>query len=453
MGLFGKKEIANLKEKLRIKELEVSTLKEDVTNLNVELNKFSPIKSIAEQIEVVSIVLQSKNKELSDLEVKYNGGLDYYNNLQEDLDLYKNQLEIMSYGIYEPVYDFDTSEKYKEEIDKIKIEQKELIKNGSAYSFYENWTINGSLAQGKAQTKRDIKLLLRGFNGESFNLISKVKWNNINSIKQRIEKSFTFFNKISEKSGNEIRDIYKDAVIKELHLTHEFHNKKHEEKEEQRDIRARLREEEKLLKDVEVATKKADKEEALYQKALDKVKKELGVANEDEVQSLNLKIEDLNNKLSEVLMVKERALSMAQQTRAGHVYIISNIGSFGEDVFKIGLTRRLEPLDRIRELSGASVPFKFDIHLMVFSEDAPQLEKDLHHTFRDFSLNKINFRKEFFKLKLDDIALVLKVEHDIDAEVITIPEAKEYRETKLINQDVLETVEMPESKYKDKLFD
>ena len=122
---------------------------------------------------------------------------------------------------------------------------------------------------------------------------------------------------------------------------------------------------------------------------------------------------------------------MAQQTKRGHVYVISNIGSFGENVYKIGMTRRLEPEDRVKELGDASVPFSFDIHAMIFSEDAPKLEAALHNQFEQHKVNMVNPRKEFFNVTLDEIKNVVKSNH-IDATFIDIPEAEEYRETKAI---------------------
>lgn len=131
--------------------------------------------------------------------------------------------------------------------------------------------------------------------------------------------------------------------------------------------------------------------------------------------------------LAEARANKERAISMAQQTKAGYVYVISNIGSFGEGIYKIGMTRRLDPEDRIRELSNASVPFKFDIHAMIYSEDAPALEALLHNAFETNKVNKINGRKEFFNVSLDEIENKIR-ESGINASFVKIPEARDYRE-------------------------
>ena len=136
---------------------------------------------------------------------------------------------------------------------------------------------------------------------------------------------------------------------------------------------------------------------------------------------------------------------MAQQTKRGHVYIISNIGSFGENVYKIGMTRRLEPIDRVKELGDASVPFQFDIHAMIYSDEAPTLEHELHKAFTNNKVNMLNYRKEFFNVTLDEIENKVK-EIGLDAEFSRLPEAMEYRETlaileKLNSQVIPKTVD------------
>lgn len=212
-------------------------------------------------------------------------------------------------------------------------------------------------------------------------------------------------------------------------LTHEYENKKREEKEEQRRIREQMREEEKVRRELERAQREADEDEKQYQKALRKAQEDLKVASTDDIDRLTEKIKLLETRLEEAHQKKERAISMAQLTKVGHIYIISNIGSFGEDVFKIGMTRRLEPLDRVRELGDASVPFQFDVHAIIYSDNAPQLEYDLHRRFEDKRVNRVNGRKEFFKVSLTEVQEYIKTHKGADIELTKIAEAKEYRET------------------------
>lgn len=144
--------------------------------------------------------------------------------------------------------------------------------------------------------------------------------------------------------------------------------------------------------------------------------------------ALMVQIEELQRRLAEAHANRERAIARAQMTRSGQVYVISNVGSFGENVFKIGMTRRLDPLDRVRELGDASVPFQFDVHGIIYSDDAPGLENLLHRTFSHRRVNLVNERKEFFAVPIDEIAEVVK-RHDAEIELTLLAEAKEYRST------------------------
>lgn len=320
-----------------------------------------------------------------------------------------------------------------------------MISNDTAAICHTNWTVEGSEAKGRAVVKVYKKLMLRAFNGESDVLIAKVKWNNVNQMKERMQKLFDAINKLGEGFKVNLNRQYFDLKQKELILEHEYQTKRQQEKEEMRAIQEELREEEKAKREFEQAQREAEKEEANYQKALDKARKEIEVATGEKHDKLQSQIEKLEIELKEAQEKKERALSMAQQTKRGHVYIISNIGSFGENVHKIGMTRRLEPTDRVKELGDASVPFQFDIHAMIYSDEAPRLENELHKAFTNKKVNMLNYRKEFFNVTLDEIEQQIK-DIGIDAEFSRLPEAMEYRETlaildKLNSQVESKTVE------------
>src|SRR6185312_3163119 len=218
--------------------------------------------------------------------------------------------------------------------------------------------------------------------------------------------------------------------LQEMSLNYEYQQRKNEEKEEQRRIREQMREEEKAQRDFERAKQEAEDEERRFQRALEKARKELSEnENAADIHMLQESVRSLELKLQEAKQEKERAISMAQQTKVGHIYIISNIGSFGEDIYKIGMTRRLDPEDRVRELSDASVPFYFDIHATIHSEDAPQLEYDLHQQFKDRRLNRVNMRKEFFKVPLEEIETFVNKHTAATITFTKLAEAREYRET------------------------
>lgn len=429
---------------------------EEIRKLKALLEKYKPITDINKTVEDKTKELQELSKyqveqinnfekRLEKLSINYENSLKTYKKLRKEVGLYESKLDLIEFGVYEPIYDFEKSDRYREEQKRVIQRQKNMIKEGRAAICSTTWSIDGSEAKGRASTKRNIKLILRAFNGECNSLISKVKWNNVTQIITRIEKSFHAINKLGESATISIQHEYLDLKIKELKLEHEFQLKKQKEKEELRAIQEQIREEEKAKREFEKAQKIAEKEEKNYQIALEKARKEIAEVTGDKHDKLRAKIEKLEQELQEAQVKKERALSMAQQTKRGHVYIISNIGSFGENVYKIGMTRRLEPKDRVKELGDASVPFKFDIHAMIYSDEAPTLEKELHRAFDDKKVNMLNYRKEFFNVSLEEIEEQLN-DIGIEAEFSRLPEAIEYRETlaileKMKSQETKQSIE------------
>jgi hypothetical protein len=412
---------------------------EQIKQLKTQLDIYKPITDIEAEVQRqrtnLEQLISSKNTEIKNIETEfdslksnYQSALETYKNLRKEVNVFESKLDLIEFGIYEPIYDFGKSEDYREEQSKIIQIQKEMISADTAAICNTNWTITGSEAKGRALVKVYKKLMLRAFNGECDVLISKVKWNNINQMKERVQKLFDSINKLGQGFDVYINTQYLDLKYKELILEYEYQSKRQQEKEEMRAIQEELREEEKAKREIEQAQKDAEKEEATYQKALDKARKEYEASTGEKHDKLQAQIEKLEQELKEAQEKKERALSMAQQTKRGHVYVISNIGSFGENVYKIGMTRRLEPVDRVRELGDASVPFQFDIHAMIYSEEAPTLENELHKAFTNKKVNMLNYRKEFFNVTLDEIENKVK-EIGLDAEFSRLPEAMEYRET------------------------
>ena len=198
--------------------------------------------------------------------------------------------------------------------------------------------------------------------------------------------------------------------------------------------REKEREEREAQREYERAIKKALKDEEKAQEALEQKKREIAEAQtQEKIQKLQEQIQGLEKALVNARELRERAMSMAQQTKIGYVYVISNIGSFGKDVYKIGMTRRLDPMERVLELSNASVPFPFDVHTFIYSEDAPALEADLHRRFDAKKVNSINYRKEYFHVTLDEIKSALK-EKGVDAQFVDEPDAFQYRESLVNNR-------------------
>ena len=414
------KELTEENAKLKEQNDEIEKKYSPIINIEAEYNKRM------EELDLLLNTISESKKSIIDYKQQIAS-------LEKTLSVYESRLDIIETGIYTPIYDFATSEEYKTKqllnIDK----QKAMVQANTAATCSTSWTIDGSLPKGQKVVKAYQKIILKAYNNECDALISKVKWNNFEQIKERMYKSREVLNKQGLTFSIHITVEYERLKIEQLILEHEYNLKKQKEKEQQRAAQEALREEERARKEYERAEQEAQKEEMMYQKALEKARKEAEIATGEAQIKLLEKIQELEKELKEAQSKKERAISMAQQTKRGHVYVISNIGSFGENVYKIGMTRRLEPEDRVKELGDASVPFSFDIHAMIFSEDAPKLEAALHNRFESHKVNMVNPRKEFFNVTLDEIKDVVKNNH-IEATFIDIPEAEEYRETKAILQ-------------------
>lgn len=375
-----------------------------------------------------SLITETENR-LKELNETYQRGLTLHQTLEQEISLYQDGLEISSYGLHKPQFSFDTSEKFKHELELNFDKQKRLIKDDKAVVCNTEWTVGGSKVEGRKMTNQYKKLMLFAFNGECDGLIAKVKWNNATKTRERINKAFEAINKLGVTQNVFITSEFLSLKLDELALTYEYEQKKYEEKEEQRLIREQMREEEKAQRELEKAQKEAEDEERRFQKALEKAKQELQGASTLNATVLQEQIKDLEQKLQAAHEKKERAIAQAQLTKVGHIYVISNLGSFGEDVYKIGMTRRLDPLDRVRELGDASVPFQFDIHAIIYSENAPQFEYELHKKFAERRLNRVNHRKEFFRVSLEEIETFVKEHANAEIEFTKLAEAREYRET------------------------
>ena len=274
-----------------------------------------------------------------------------------------------------------------------------------------------------------MSFVLDAFNGKVDSIIARLKDNNYRKLKQEVLDAFAAINLNGQAFKDaRITDEYCDARLDELKWGEVVQQLKLRAREEQRAIKEQLRDEEKARREYERAIRQAKRDEAMLSNALEQARSQFEFAAVGERQRLESRIEGLVAKLQEAEERNRRAISMAQQTKCGHVYIISNIGSFGEEVYKIGLTRRLDPTERVRELGSASVPFGFDIHGMIYSEEAPALEADLHKQFLHAQLNKVNKRKEFFRVTLAEIREAVE-KLGLTAKWTMAAEAKDYRET------------------------
>lgn len=345
--------------------------------------------------------------------------------LKKEAIFFEDAITFQEFGLYTPRYNFVTSEEYKEELDNIRDAQKKLIKSDKAIIGATTWTVNGSKSKGNKMIADMKKLFLRAFNSDCEDVISKVKYNNFDMSLKKIHQSANSIERLGKSMSLKITPKYIDWKEEELTLAFEYQQKKQEEKEAQKAARAEMREAARLQKEIEAQRKKIEKKQTHYQTAYEKLLKQLE-ENPDNADLLTKKSE-LENQLNDIdKAIKDIDYREANQ-RAGYVYIISNIGAFGENVYKIGMTRRLDPQDRVDELGDASVPFNFDVHAMIFSDDAPALEAALHKAFEDRKLNMVNTRREFFNVTLDEIKEVVKKNFDKTVEFIDVPDAEQFR--------------------------
>ncbi|KOO50872.1 DUF4041 domain-containing protein [Priestia koreensis] len=403
--------------------------------LDVEIHK-EKLNTVIEELKIEkSALLQQKAQNESTIK-ETNVVI---TELKNQLSSVENESSLQDFGLYTPRYNLIDSEAYKKRLNKIRDKQKQLVSEYKATD-HMIWTVNGSEKEGKKLTYDNIKMIIRAFNNECEVAVFKVKFNNIESIENRITSAHKTLNKLYKTNKISITNEYLNLKLEELHLAYEYEQKKEEEREEQRQIREQIKEEQRVIQEIKKQREKIEKEEKHFNQAIIVAYRQLQNAKDQEKLDLEEKVRELEAKLAEVQVQKEDVENRERNTRAGYVYIISNIGSFGENVYKIGMTRRLEPMDRVKELGDASVPFTFDVHAMIFSEDAPSLENALHKAFHHKRVNKINERKEFFHVSLDEIELEVKKNFNKVVEFTKLAEAEHYRESLRMNQQTNQPV-------------
>jgi hypothetical protein len=355
---------------------------------------------------------------------------DQASELRSQVLVFEETLLLESFALYEPKYKLKASHEYKTRLDMLRERQKLLIKNGTAATGNMNWEVNGRKTEGRKLVNDMLKLVIRSFNNEADYCVDNVKFDNIELGEKRIRKSFEAGNRLGRIMDVRLSDEYLNLKLEELRLSYEFQMKKQQEKEEAKRVREELREQQKLEQEIRAAREKIAKERKHFAAALRELRLRLeSVATDEERALLLARIAEVEA-ASASLDSKEKVIDYREQSaKAGYVYVISNIGAFGEGVYKIGMTRRLEPMDRVDELGDASVPFLFDVHAMVFSDNAPALEAKLHERFAAGRLNKVNGRKEFFRADIAEIEKTIRDNFDSVVEVTHEAPAEQYRES------------------------
>lgn len=410
MGLFGFG-----KPKDEALEAKISSLESKLKD------KQSILDDLTRQIKVAKDILKLDDelkKRQSELKA-----------LQKEVIVLNDDLDLQEYGFFERKYKFSDSTKYKEELETLRKRQKQLVKDKKAGVIVRPMLLDNSKSKGRAMQNQLIKAMIRGFNGEVDAHLVKVTATNLSKKVDAVVKSFNQLNKMYSRNLVCLSNDYLELKISELQLAVEYELQKLEEKELLREQRAKEREDKKLQAELAAKRKQIEKDRKHFKQMLDNVEELLKTANEEEKEKLNLQLAEYQDKLSELDELEEDIDYREGHATAGYVYIISNIGAFGEDVYKSGVTRRLDPMERIRELGSASVPFQFDVHALIFSEEAFSLEKELHNRFEKNKINKVNGRKEYFKVPFSDIKAVLEEHKELAIELTEKAEAFEYRQS------------------------
>lgn len=422
MALFGKsKQVTELEARVAYLEQNatpefsaVERMRSEIAALQQELSTLSGVK--AAEVAELAAIIEKRDKAKAEAD-----------ELSLQVVNLEDEILLQEFGLYEPRYDFTSIDQYKERLSDIREEQKASIRQANEDAKNSGWTVNGNKAQGRKLATDLTKSLVRSFNGESDEIIRKVKFSNIDASVKAIEKTASAVNKLGTVVGVSIPDDLVKLKQQEAYLAFEYARFKEDEKERLRELKVQEREAKKLEKEIEAERKKLEKEQQQYSRALADIIAKLESASPDDVEALEAKKAEIEANLDDVAKAVADVDYREANQKAGYVYIISNIGSFGEGVYKIGMTRRLDPMERIKELGDASVPFEFDVHALIFTDDAPGLEAALHRTFESRKLNLVNHRREFFKCSLEEIKSAILANYDKTVEFVSTPDAEQYR--------------------------
>lgn len=386
------------------------------------------LQNLKEKNKSINIENQKIKREIQELKNLKNDLISSIEEGTKELEHITSYLndELFKYDI-ELTYPFDLVEVDSSQINTyikiLQMKEKELLN-------LEEVKIFNVSTENKRHQNAQAKQIIRLFNAETSQLINKVNSKNIESMQNKIFKSYEGINKIFETDNVRIPETLLDIKLEMLDLMHKYQVKIEDEKIIRREERARLKEIEQAEKEMEKKLKELDKDIRHHNNEIKKLTMYLNNTDLQVEKELYIeKIRELDQSLKDLNSERENVEDRKDNAQSGFVYIISNIGSFGENVYKIGVTRRLEPMDRINELSSASVPFEFDVHALIFSENAFELESKLHEYFKKYKVNKVNGRKEFFKVNINEIKDKVLSEHNSTVQFIDEPKAIQYRET------------------------
>jgi hypothetical protein len=433
-------EVETLRAELEPLRTEVGPLRAEVQSLRAEVQRLSRLDvletadlerrrdSLAAEIAQQRIQLERERTEaVESLQAEQADAMSEKARLMSRLDELRQSVVttaeeavLQEVGIYEYRHPLSDAVAYQAELARIRDAIKAMArKDGGAILASTNWTVDGSLPTGRAMVRDFSKLMLRAYNAEADNLVRSMKPYKLSTAIERLTKVATTIVKLGRTMDIRVSDDYHALRITELELTADYLEMQAEQKEREREERERLREERQVQKEMERERARLEKERQHYANALETL---VAKGDEDGAARLSEQLAEVDKRIEDVDY-------RAANVRAGYVYVISNLGSFGDKIVKVGLTRRLDPMERVRELGDASVPFRFDVHALFFSQDAVGIEAELHQRLADRRVNAVNTRREFFYATPAEVKTHLA---DLTGELLDfeeLPEAVEYRQS------------------------
>lgn len=398
-GLFGSKKAL---------EVELNELRQLIDGFG-----YAEQRSLKEQIQELKSQRDAAAQQVANLRTEIE-------DLSEQVVKTREEVILQEVGLYDYHHQLENSMEYKDQIAALRSNIRNMAKkDGGAVQGSTEWTVSGSASKGRKMVSEFSRLLLRAYNGEADVLVNKMRPYKLEAAIDQLNKARATISKLGSTMGIQISDSYHGLRIAELSLTSDFLAKKEEEKELEREEKARLREEARAHREFEAEKARLLKEQAHYAAALERLRQ---TGNPSEIAAAEEKLGEI---AEAIRGVEERDANI----RAGYVYVISNIGAFGPGVVKIGMTRRLEPMDRVRELGDASVPFRYDVHALIFSEDAVSLEGRLHQSLAEKRLNLVNMRREFFHATPSEVRALLSASDGSVLEFVEEPEAEEWHQS------------------------
>ena len=425
----AQKEIERLNEEAKSKKQDISQIESELAAIIAEKDK------VDKQLKTATNKLNRSREIYKSVDYSINNFFNYSPSLSE-IKLEPEQvdeLEELSPSVILKLHYMDINSLRKAYRDNDKQIEKILSQYRKRYTTKANKAI--------------YELMVIALRAELQNILYNLKYEKLDKAIDQVKETTKKYLDIAAAGNQSIAGTLTKFIgeieylfINAVKIEYNYYVKKEQARQEQLAIREQMKQEAEERKALEQEKKKIDREESKYNAEIEKVKAQMEQASNAELEALNKRILELQSKLSDVVLQKDKIVSL-QNGKAGNVYVISNLGAFGENVFKIGMTRRLEPQDRINELGNASVPFKFDVHSFIFSEDAVSLENKLHTMLNDKRLNKVNLRKEFFQTTVDDLEKLIN-EIDPTAEFNKTMLAEEFRQSQSSNENYTSEVEL-----------